>query len=351
MVTNSLPARHNTGPTSWQQELATAYTDPAALLQALGLDPALLPDGGLEALRKSAALFPLRVPASFVRRMRYGDFNDPLLRQVLPLGQEQLQQAGFSADPLEEAGARLAPGLLQKYPGRALLVTTGACAVHCRYCFRREYDYGADTDGEQGGRWEGALTALAADPGIEELILSGGDPLALGNARLASLVQRAAQMPQLKRLRLHTRTPIVLPSRVDAGLLALLAACPLQVIVVVHANHAAEIDAEVTASLKALRATGAHLLNQSVLLAGVNDDATALTELSQVLFAADTLPYYLFLLDRVNGTGHFEVPEAKAQALMRDVTGRLPGYLVPRLVREIPGMPAKTPVSIGVAVP
>jgi EF-P beta-lysylation protein EpmB len=345
MVTNSPPARHSHAPATWQQDLAAAITDPAELLAELGLDPASLGDGG--ALPAGLEHFPLRVPRSFVRRMRRGDPRDPLLRQVLPLNAEGARVAGFGGDPLGENAARRAPGLLQKYAGRALLVTTAACAVHCRYCFRRDHDYAQDQAAGEAGRWEAALASLAADPSIEEIILSGGDPLSLGNARLAALVRSLEGIGHLKRLRLHTRNPVVLPSRVDAGLLKVLCDTRLAVVVVVHANHAAEIDAEVGAALAALRGTGATLLNQSVLLAGVNDDADALTALSQRLFAYGALPYYLHLLDRVAGVAHFEVDEGRAQQLLRCLNARLPGYLVPRLVREIAGMPGKTPVSSG----
>jgi EF-P beta-lysylation protein EpmB len=348
MSTSSLRNR-DAAPATWQQELADAITDPAELLRELDLDPAAMGTGGMAAMARAAQAFALRVPRPFMRRMRRGDPADPLLRQVLASGLELRATPGFSADPLQESAARRAPGLLQKYQGRALLVTTGACAVHCRYCFRREYDYSVDGNGVEGGRWEAAMTTLAADHGIEEVILSGGDPLSLGNARLEALLRRLEGMPQLRRLRLHTRTPIVLPSRVDHGLTRLLAATRLQLVIVVHANHAAEIDDDVRRALAALRATGGTLLNQSVLLAGVNDSADALAALSRTMFEAGTLPYYLHLLDRVNGVAHFDVDEARAVELLRELNARLPGYLVPRLVREVPGMPGKTSVWSGVA--
>ena len=347
MVTNSLGNRHHAEPGTWQQQLAAAITDPAQLLARLQLDPALLDPAGLAGLQQGAQGFRLRVPESFVRRMRPGDPSDPLLRQVLPLGLESAHTPGFSSDPLAESAARLAPGLLQKYQGRALLITTGACAVHCRYCFRREYDYGADSAEADTGRWEAALTALAANPSIHEIILSGGDPLSLSNARLGQLLQRLQQLPHIKRVRLHTRTPIVLPARVDAGLLQLLRQLRLQTVVVVHANHAAEIDAEVSAALQALRATGLTLLSQSVLLAGINDNAQTLAALSEALFAAGALPYYLFLLDRINGTAHFEVSRDRARQLMQELNALLPGYLLPRLAQEEPGQPGKTHIDIG----
>jgi len=334
MITARLTGRQ---PLSWQKELAQAVTDPAQLLAALSLDTALLAPA-----QAAAAGFRMRVPWSYVRRMRRGDPRDPLLRQVLPLGDELVDAPGYSADPLGERAANRVPGLLHKYHGRALLITTGACAVHCRYCFRREFPYEAQvTD----GRWSEALRAIAADRSVEELILSGGDPLSLSNERLAALTGQLTGIAHLARLRIHTRAPIVLPSRVDGGLVHWLAQLPWPVVVVVHANHAQEIDAEVAAAFARLRAAGVTLLNQSVLLAGVNDDADALANLSTTLFAAGALHYYLHLLDRVRGASHFDVTEARGRELMRAISARLPGYLVPKLVREEAGAPGKTLIS------
>ena len=325
-------------PERWQQALADAVTDPAELVALLGLDPALV-----EPARRAAGRFGLRVPRGFVARMRPGDPRDPLLRQVLPLGAELDEVPGFVADPVGDLASEEAPGLLHKYEGRALLVTTGACGVHCRYCFRREYPYAGH--GAGGGRWREAVAAIAADPSIHEAILSGGDPLSLGNDRLAALVDSLGEVPHLRRLRIHTRQPVVLPERVDAGLLALLGRTRLSTVVVIHANHAAEIDAAVAAALADLAARGAMLLNQSVLLAGVNDSVDALAALSERLAEAGVLPYYLHLLDRVRGAAHFEVPEPAAVALVDGLRRRLPGYLVPRLVREQAGAGSKTPVA------
>jgi EF-P beta-lysylation protein EpmB len=317
--------------------MAEAITDPGQLLEALALDPALLTPS-LEA----AARFRLRVPRSYVARMRRGDPGDPLLRQVLPVGEELLEAEGYSGDPLGEAAANRAPGLLHKYHGRALLVTTGACAVHCRYCFRREFPYEEQVSAD--GRWAEALSCIAADRSIEEIILSGGDPLSLSNARLEALTRDLASIPHLRRLRVHTRTPVVLPSRIDDGFAAWLQALPWPAVVVVHVNHAREIDAGVTGAFARIRAAGAQLLNQSVLLAGVNDNADSLVDLSTTLFGAGVLPYYLHLLDHVRGASHFDVPEARGRELMRAIHARLPGYLVPRLVREEAGAAGKTPV-------
>jgi EF-P beta-lysylation protein EpmB len=269
----------------WQQELAEAITDPATLAAALGLP--------LEALGAVDCAFPLRVPRSFVARMRPGDPADPLLRQVLPTAAELLEQAGYGADPLEEAAAQRAPALLQKYRGRALLIATQSCAVHCRYCFRREFPYAAQHS--EGARWSEALAAIAADASLEEIILSGGDPLSLSNARLSALGAELARIPHVRRLRIHTRQPVVLPSRVDAGLLEWLRSSPVPIVIVLHVNHPNELDASLREACANLRATGVTLLNQTVLLAGVNDDAAVLAELSRALFQAGVLPYYLHL--------------------------------------------------------
>ena len=321
-------------PEPWQRELALAVSDPLELLQLLGLDPARVPH-----LAGAMAGFPLRVPRGFVRRMRHADPDDPLLRQVLPELRELIEQPGFAADPLAEHRYQPVPGLLHKYRGRALLITTGACAVHCRYCFRREFPYGQAA--AEGGRWNAALAAIAADPTIEEVILSGGDPLTLRTSRLAQLSAGLAGIAHLRRLRLHTRTPIVLPERVDDALVRWIAGLRWPCVIVLHCNHGNEIDDAVRAAAQRLRATGATLLNQSVLLAGVNDSVSALEGLSLALWSAGVLPYYLNLLDRVRGSAHFEVVETRARALMAELAGRLPGYLVPRLVRDIPGSASK----------
>jgi L-lysine 2,3-aminomutase len=320
---------------SWQRELAQAITDPLELCRLLQLDPQL----ALGA-HAAGAQFRLRVPRGFVRRMRRGDPDDPLLLQVLPGLPELIEQPGFGPDPLDEGAAMRAPGLLHKYHARALLITTAACAVHCRYCFRREFPY--DSVHNDGPRWREALAVIAADRSIEELILSGGDPLSLTTARLAQLTDAVRAIPHIRRLRLHTRTPVVLPERVDDELLAWIGALPWPCVIVLHSNHANEIDATVRSAAGRLRAAGATLLNQSVLLAGINDSVTALHDLSQALWAAGVLPYYLHLLDRVRGTAHFEVDERRAQALMAQLAARLPGYLLPRLARELPGAAAKS---------
>lgn len=322
---------------NWQRELAQAITDPAELLAEAGLGPEWL-----AAARAAAELFPLKVPRGFVARMRRGDAHDPLLRQVLPLDLERNETSGFGPDPVGDRAALVAPGVLHKYRGRVLLTATGACAVHCRYCFRRHFPY-AEANASGDG-FESALAHIAADPEVHEVILSGGDPLTLSDRRLAGFVARLAQLPQVTRLRVHTRLPIVLPSRVDEACVAALTATRLPVVMVVHANHAQEIDGEVRAALARLKSRCAALLNQSVLLRGVNDSVAALAELSEALFAAGAQPYYLHQLDRAAGTAHFEVDDERARALHAELRARLPGYLVPRLVREIAGAPAKQPM-------
>ena len=337
MITPGTAARHLE---PWRRELAEAVTDPAELLQLLDLDPALLP-----AAQQAAVLFGLKVPRSFVARMRRGDPRDPLLLQVLPLHAETLPQPGYSSDPVGDLAALRAPGVLAKYHGRALLMTTGGCAVNCRYCFRREFPYasGALTP----ARLEAAVAELAAMPGLEEVILSGGDPLALPTARLARITAALAGLDTLQRLRIHTRTPVVLPSRVDPLLLDWLGGLPWPVVMVVHVNHPRELDDAVRAALRRLADAGATLLNQSVLLRGVNDDVETLATLSGELFAAGVLPYYLHLLDHACGTAHFDTGTDEARALHDALAARLPGYLVPRLVREVEGAPAKTPLGPG----
>lgn len=324
-------------PPTWQQLLADAVTDPGELCRLLDLDPALV----LPAIA-AAEGFALRVPRSYVARMRRGDPNDPLLLQVLPVAAETQRVDGFVTDPVGDMNRRAAPGLLHKYRGRALLVATGACAIHCRYCFRRHFPYAEESALQQG--WQPALERLRADPTISEVILSGGDPWSLSDRRLQQLTDALHALPHIRRLRVHTRYPIVLPERIDCGLLDWLQGVRLQKVVVMHANHAREIDESVRQACQRLSAAGCTLLNQSVLLAGVNDSAETLAQLSEALFETQVLPYYLHVLDKVQGAAHFDLPEARALQLHQELTARLPGYLVPRLVREVAGAPAKTAV-------
>ena len=324
-------------PVRWQQALRAAVRDPRELLDLLGLDR-LAPRLSDEAM----AQFPLRVPRGFVARMRRGDPRDPLLRQVLPLDDEMRPMPGFGLDAVGDGAAKTAPGVIQKYRGRALLVATGSCAIHCRYCFRRHFPYAEETAARDG--WREAVDLIRQDASIEEVLLSGGDPLSLSNGKLAELTGALADIPHLRRLRIHSRLPIVVPERVDDGLMGWLSTLPWPVTLVVHANHANEFDGTVDAALGRLRAAGVHLLNQAVLLRGVNDSVDALAALSERGFRAGVLPYYLHQLDRVAGVAHFEVDDARARALHAGLAVRLSGYLVPRLVREIPGDTGKRPL-------
>jgi EF-P beta-lysylation protein EpmB len=336
--TGQFTHQFETNPPGWQQLLADAITDPRELCAILGLDPALV-GPAIEA----AGSFALRVPRGYVARMRRADARDPLLLQVLPAAAELIAASGYVADPVGDLNSRAVPGLLHKYEGRALLVATGACAVHCRYCFRRHFPY-SEESALRGG-WGPALRQLHADTSINEVILSGGDPLSLSDRRLRQLTDELQAMPHVRRLRIHTRYPVVLPERVDHGLLGWLSGVRLQKVVVVHANHANEIGASVRLACSRLAREGVTLLNQSVLLAGVNDSADALAQLSEALFETQVLPYYLHVLDKVHGAAHFDLPVERALALHAELAARLPGYLVPRLVREVPGAPAKLPVT------
>jgi EF-P beta-lysylation protein EpmB len=330
----SVSIQHATVPSRWQQLWREAVRDPHELLSLLGLAHMA---GQLSG--DATTQFPLRVPRGFIDRMRHGDPHDPLLRQVLPLDDEDRIVPGFGLDAVGDTAARAASGVIRKYRGRALLVATGSCAIHCRYCFRRHFPYAEET--AAAGGWSDAISLVATDASIDEVILSGGDPLSLATSKLAELTDALAAVPHLKRLRIHTRLPTVLPERVDAALLGWLRALPWPVTVVVHVNHANEFDANVDAALADLRGTGATLLNQAVLLRGVNDTVDALADLSERSFASGVLPYYLHQLDRVAGTAHFEVDDAKARSLHAALAARLSGYLVPRLVREVAGDPGK----------
>lgn len=321
----------------WQALWRDAVRDPAELLALLGLDPAL---AGTSA--EAARQFSLRVPRGFVARMRPGDPDDPLLRQVLPLDAEMRPMPGFSLDAVGDAAAKAGDGVIRKYRGRALLVATGSCAINCRYCFRRHFPYAEEAAAAAG--WQRTVALVRDDTSIDEVILSGGDPWSLATHKLAELTGALAAIPHLRRLRVHTRLPVVLPERVDDALVEWLAALPWPVTVVLHANHAREFDASVDAALHRLRQAGATLLNQAVLLKGVNDSVDALCALSERGFEAGVLPYYLHQLDRVQGAAHFEVDDSRARRLHAAVAARLSGYLVPRLVREVAGDPGKRPL-------
>ncbi len=286
--------------------------------------------------------FPVRVTRAYAARIRKNDIHDPLFLQVAPQRAELETLPGYHTEPLEESDYVIEPGVLQKYQGRALLVTTGACAIHCRYCFRRNFPYQEHRLNQQ--RWQQQIGNLAGDPGIREVILSGGDPLMLSNQALADMIGHVEQLSQVSTLRLHTRLPIVLPTRIDQGLLDTLAASSLDIVVVIHSNHANELDDSVAKALRDLALVSTAMLNQAVLLADVNDNVKALTELNQRYFSEGVLPYYLHLLDKVSGTHQFAVPVQRAKALVEALRQQLPGYLVPKLVTEAPGHASKLPL-------
>ncbi len=321
----------------WQKELSQAIREPQALLRRLGLEPSLL--AGTE---QGHRLFPIRVTESYLSRIRPGDPDDPLLRQVLPALAERNNPPGFAADPVGDQQALAAPGLLHKYAHRCLLLVSSACAIHCRYCFRRNFPYNEAR--AENGEFAQALAYIAAHPDISEVILSGGDPLSLNDPRMRRLVSRLEAIPHLETLRIHSRLPVVLPARITDELLETLQSSRLQAVMVIHANHAREIDAEVGEALTRLAQAGVTLLNQAVLLKGVNDRIEVLAGLSRTLFRHGVLPYYLHLLDRASNTAHFEVSETEATSLMQRLRHSLPGYLLPQLVREQAGAASKLPV-------
>lgn len=286
--------------------------------------------------------FPLKVPKHFASQIEPGNPNDPLLRQILPGLVEKNPSEGFSLDPVGDLKANPTPSLIHKYHGRALLITSGRCDIHCRYCFRRHFPY----QQAKKQHWQMALKHLANDTSIEEVILSGGDPLTLSENSLIELLTELEAIPHLTALRIHSRTPVVAPSRAEMPhLWQRLADSRLQAVIVIHCNHANELSDETATLFQVLKSANLTLLNQSVLLEGVNNDVTALTQLSKKLFQQGVLPYYCHLLDKVAGAAHFEVKNDQAWAIFDQLRQQLPGYLVPRLVTEIAGEPYKTPIE------
>ena len=327
IVTLNTPSRED-----WLTQLADVVTSPDELLHLLNVDA----DANLLAGRDAKRLFALRVPRAFIARMEPGNPNDPLLRQVLTSKEEFINAPGFSTDPLEEQHS-VVPGLLHKYSNRALLLVKGVCAVNCRYCFRRHFPY-AENQGNKRN-WQQALEYISAHPQLDEIIFSGGDPLMAKDHELDWLLTQLESIPHIKRLRIHSRLPIVIPARITDTLVARIAASSLQVLLVNHVNHANEIDAAFRTSMRKLRMAGVTLLNQSVLLRGVNDNANTL--------AAGVMPYYLHVLDKVQGAAHFMVSDEEARAIVRELLTLVSGYLVPKLAREIGGEPSKTPLDLG----
>ncbi len=321
----------------WQQILAQGFTNAHELLTYLNLPEV---DGSLLAEQQ----FKTRVPKGFAARMQLGNRSDPLLLQVLAVDEELNITPGFIKDPLDEVSTNTIPGLIHKYHGRVLLTVTGACAINCRYCFRRHFPYQDNNPGRAG--WAPVLDYIRADTNIHEVILSGGDPLLANDAILAPLLTQLADIPHLTTLRIHTRIPVVLPERVDDGFISLLNNNRLQKVIVLHTNHPQELDESVSQACRRLMDAGCHLLNQSVLLAGVNDHVDILAQLSKRLFAYGVLPYYLHLLDKVQGATHFDVTYERAQMIFKQLQCILPGYLVPRLAREEAGVKHKLLVGM-----
>jgi len=323
----------------WQTELQTAFTNTGDLLTYLNLNTQALTQH-----EKAAEGFPLLVTRSYASRIQPANWQDPLLRQVLPHPDELVNQAGYVNDPVGDNEANIAPGLLQKYQGRVLVITTGACAIHCRYCFRREFQYSGNSAHQS--QLESIQQHLVNHPNIHEVILSGGDPLMLSDIKFSALFDCLTNMPQVKRIRLHTRLPVVLPSRITLELLATLRTSHKKVIVVIHSNHPNELSHEVANGLLSLKNTGATLLNQTVFLKGINDNPETLIELSLRLFDCHTLPYYLHVLDKVIGSAHFDSKTHHIHHVYQQIQKELPGYLVPRLVKELAGEPNKTLLSL-----
>jgi EF-P beta-lysylation protein EpmB len=324
----------------WRKILADTVSSLDELLDMVDLDAAELES--LELQQRAAAQFPLRVPRTYVSRMVPGDARDPLLLQVLPSAAELEQVEGFSLDPLGEAESRVQLWSLQKYEGRLLVLASSSCAVACRYCFRRHFPH--DEASLNEARLEELVAHLETNPEIDEVILSGGDPLLLPDRQLAEIAQRIETVATVRRLRIHSRCPIVIPQRVDEDLVAWMSDLSIPIAVVLHANHPNELDRSVERAGWTLRDAGVLVLNQSVLLAGVNDNVDVLAELSRRLIECGAQPYYLHLLDRVSGAAHFEVGEARARELMAALLEKLPGYLIPRCVRAVRGAGSKVPL-------
>ena len=324
---------------SWQWLLSHTLNDLPSLLDFVGLSEQQLPVS-VEASRQ----FALKVPLPYAQRIERGNPNDPLLRQVLPISDELDKVPGFVSDPLAEREHNPVPGLIHKYQGRVLVILTGSCAINCRYCFRRHFPY--QQNKVNPDQWQQIVDYLSGDESISEVIFSGGDPLATPDKRLATMLEDLEAIPHLERLRIHSRLPVVIPQRITDNLCQLFAQTRLQTLLVVHANHANEFDSQVARALRRLAASGCQVLNQAVLLRGVNDRLEDQLALHQASFAAGALPYYLFVLDPVDGAAHFDISDSQAQQLMAKLQAKLPGYLVPRLTREIPGRPSKTLLAI-----
>ncbi|MGH1485748.1 MAG: EF-P beta-lysylation protein EpmB [Cellvibrionaceae bacterium] len=343
MIPRSAPTWQSESSPNWQEQLQQAINEPLELLKTLNLDESLLP-----AAHIASQQFPLRVPHAFVKRMEVGNPKDPLLRQVLPIEDELITSTGYSSDPVQEQGNSPAgminqKGLIQKYQGRILLLVNGHCAINCRYCFRRHFPYEENKLSRE--QWLIAISQIAEDNSIEEVIYSGGDPLASSDKQLQWLTEQIAAIPHVKRLRIHSRLPVVIPDRITDNCLDWLSNHRLQTIFVLHINHPNEVDSALIQSIQRLKSAGITLLNQAVLLRGVNDSVETLKSLSETLFSIGILPYYLHLLDPVQGAAHFDISLAEAEDIHKGLLDTLSGYLVPKLVKEVGGATSKTPID------
>ena len=338
IITQLDPQLHLCDENSWQKDLRQVITDPEKLLNLLNINA----DDYLQHF-KARKLFPVRVPLPFIKRMEKGNFNDPLLKQVMPLSNEFIATTGYITDPLEEHDT-VAEGLLHKYKNRVLMIVKSGCAVNCRYCFRRHFPYQDNSPNKK--RWQDALNYITEQKSISEVIFSGGDPLMASDEHLAWLIKQIELIPHVKRLRIHTRLPLVIPNRITSDLVSLLSNTTLKPTMVFHINHANEIDEAFANAIEPLRDARIPLFNQSVLLKGVNDNAETLISLSEKVFDIGIIPYYLHLFDPVQGAAHFDVSEAKAKNIANEMLASLPGFLMPKLVREIAGQTNKTPINL-----
>ncbi|MFT4888102.1 MAG: EF-P beta-lysylation protein EpmB [Pseudohongiellaceae bacterium] len=330
-----IPIIQSDQPKNWQQMLSDLITDPRDLTKYLELDENLRP-----ASLMAQSQFPMKVPMPFIAKMNKGDWDDPLLRQVWPAAEEEIVDSRYVTDPLAEADSNPIPGLLHKYHGRVLLTAAPHCAVHCRYCFRRHFDY--EENAPSRALWQQCFDYINADSSIEEVILSGGDPLALADKQLSWLLDQLESIKHITTIRIHTRLPIVLPQRITEALIETFRQRRIKLVMVIHCNHPQELCPQSSLALNTLAANGLILMNQSVILRDVNDNSDCLIELSRKLFSVNVLPYYLHLPDEVAGTAHFDVSKTKALELLAQMQTRLPGYLVPKLVKEEAGEPSKT---------
>ena len=323
----------------WQQSMKTMTRDLGSLCLALDIEIDDLP-----LAHQAAKDFALKVPQSFINRMQKGDSSDPLLLQVLPQAAETLDSVLFTEDPLQESQFNPVPGLIHKYFGRVLLISHPSCAIHCRYCFRRHFDYKANTPGSQ--HWQQALTYISERADIHEVILSGGDPLSASDAALEQLISAISHIPHIQTLRLHTRLPIVMPERITDALLDILSQHRLKTVMVLHSNHAQELTEDCVQAIQLLQTRKIRLFNQSVLLKNINDSVEQQKYLLERLYHLDIQAYYLHLLDAVKGAEHFFCSDEVAQQIYAKLVTLLPGYMLPKLVRELPRQLSKTAINI-----